>query len=303
MHNKLDFIIIGAQKAGTTSLAAYLNENPDIFIPPEKEIPFFLDPSMQKKGWRWFMDYYFSKAREKQLLGTSSPPYMMYPKCFKAIKNQLPDVKLIAIIRDPISRLLSHYDMLIRFGLETRLLVEIIKQQLDNIDYYRNTEYIDRTGKYIVAGEYGRTIEIVLKYFRKDQLLVLDFEDFKRDPQAIVNQISIFIGTNAFLSKTINQVRMSGGNKRRININHNRLITVAGQILHGTGLKQLVPDGFKRRVGLFSNWLDSINVDPQSKSSCAGIEPSIVEALKKFYAEDQKILNEINVITIQEQHR
>ena len=293
MNNKLDFIIIGAQKAGTTSLTAYLNENPDIFIPPEKEIPFFVNQGMQKKGWKWFMDWYFKKAKGGQLLGASTPQYMMYAECFKTIKDELPDVKLIAILRDPIKRLISHYDMACRFGVETRSLDEIIKQQLNDIEYCRSTAYNDKTGKYIVAGEYGRILATILKHFSKDQLLVFDFEELKRDPQDIVDQMAEFIGVKLFRCKTINQVRMKGGRKRRVDINHNHFIGTAGQIVRKVGLKQLVPDGVKKRVGLLSSWLDAKNVYPNSKSSIADIDPSLLEILERHFSQDQKILEEL----------
>jgi len=53
MKKTLDFIIMGAQKAGTTSLASYLGENPRVYIPPEKEIPYFLNEKMLQRGWEW----------------------------------------------------------------------------------------------------------------------------------------------------------------------------------------------------------------------------------------------------------
>ncbi|MGH9436648.1 MAG: sulfotransferase family protein, partial [Terriglobia bacterium] len=114
---RLNFFVIGAMKAGTTSLHYYLKEHPGLFLPIEKEIPFFAMDELYERGMDWYLDEFFSKAGTGQLLGTVSPPYMLNSKAAERIYRALPDVKLIALLRDPIDRAKSQYKMLVRaFG-------------------------------------------------------------------------------------------------------------------------------------------------------------------------------------------
>ena len=116
MERKINFIIIGAQKAGTTFLHNILNTSNDIYIPLEKELPFFLEDNIDDESYKKFFLKYFNKSKPNQIIGTSTPQYMMYPNSFSNIKERLPDVKLIVVLREPIKRLISHYDMVYRFG-------------------------------------------------------------------------------------------------------------------------------------------------------------------------------------------
>ena len=126
MTKKIDFIIIGAQKAGSTFLYNILNLSNEIYMPQEKELPFFLEKNIKKKNYAKFLDDYFENSKIDQIIGTSTPQYMMYPESFGDIKLRLPNVKLIAIIREPIKRLISHYDMVYRFGKENRSINSVL---------------------------------------------------------------------------------------------------------------------------------------------------------------------------------
>ena len=160
----------------------------------EKELPFFLEKNIDEKNYEKFISEYFHKSKKGQIIGTSTPQYMMYPECFKSIKQSLPNVKLIAILRDPIKRLISHYDMAYRFGKENRSLTSVLEDQLKNIEYYRNTPFDDPTGKYVVAGEYGRIFSELLKNFDKNQIHILLFKDLISQPKTETKKIINWIG-------------------------------------------------------------------------------------------------------------
>ena len=183
MTKKIDFLIIGAQKAGSTFLYNILNLSDEIFIPKEKELPFFLEKNIDEKNYEKFISEYFYKSKKGQIIGTSTPQYMMYPQSFENIKLILPNVKFIAILRDPIKRLISHYDMAYRFGKEKRTINSVLEDQLKNMEYYQKTPFDDPTGKYIVAGEYGRIFSQLLKSFDKNQIHILLFKDLINQPK------------------------------------------------------------------------------------------------------------------------
>jgi hypothetical protein len=284
----VDFIIIGAMKAGTTSLASYLNESKEIYIPPEKELPFFTHKNLQKGGFETFMKKYFKSASSGQLLGTSTPQYMMNPDSFEMIKEILPNVKLIAILRNPIDRLISHYDHACRLGVENRTLNDVITKQLKENNH---NKFMDNTtNKYISAGEYGYILGEVLKYFHNSQVLLIDFDDLVKDTQNTVDKASDFIGIQRFPYKKEYRVKMRGGSDKIININHDRFINLSAYLIKFFRLKSMVPGFIKRFVLNAGSFIDMINVSKDSKSSRVDIDPVLLNKLDSHYANDRSDL-------------
>src|SRR4051812_36445736 len=118
---KLDFIVIGAQKAGTTSLWRYLEDNPGLQMPPDKEALFFSEPSYPD-DWRAYMRALFKTAPRHARLGKVTSPYMVgtphasVPVIAQRIHSLVPDVKLVVLLRDPVERAHSAHRMLVRRG-------------------------------------------------------------------------------------------------------------------------------------------------------------------------------------------
>ena len=106
----LDFLIIGAQKCATTSLFEHLKAHPDIAMPVEKEVPFFTNKSCTVDDWGEFAGQHFAGC-DNQLWGKATPQYMCDPTTAARIHALMPDTKLIAILRDPVERTWSHYQM------------------------------------------------------------------------------------------------------------------------------------------------------------------------------------------------
>ena len=282
MKNKLDFIIVGAQKAGTTSLAACLRESDQVFIPSAKEVPYFLEERMQQRGWEWYRGTYFRNAGPDKSWGTSSPQYMMYPHSFGALKNMLPDVKIIVALRDPIGRLLSRFDMATRFGAERGRLNRVVEERRDKVAHCRQTTYLDRTGKYLVSGEYGRTLKELFEHFDRRQVAIIDFEDIRKNAQLVVHRLSDFLGIERFSPRNLKAVRMKGGRSRRIDVDHDRIIAMFGRSVKSLGLAGLVPVSLKLAVGCLSSKLDEWNVDQSVKSGVAELTPELLDRLQEF---------------------
>lgn len=295
MKNTLDFIIVGAQKAGTTSLAGHLDNSPQICIPPEKEVPYFLDPYMLQRGWTWYLDTYFKNADPARLWGTSTPQYMMHPECFKAIKEALPNVKIIVTLRDPVSRLISHFDMATRLGVETRKLNGVIDEQLGQIEKFRAMPYPDHTGKYVTSGEYGRILEELFAHFDRSQVLVLFFDDITRDIQHELDRVSQFLGISRFAAVEPDKVRMKGGSKRKVPLNHDRIIVGLASVSRALRVSAIIPDRLKARVGRVSSWLDEWNVDPAAKTEVADLSPDLLHRLREHYARDTILLENVGI--------
>jgi hypothetical protein len=107
----VDFLVIGAQKSGATSLFEYLQCHPELYLPPSKEVSFFVEASKFPRG---------HGADEDKLWGEVCPSYMGHTSAPANIYANRPDMKLVAILRNPIDRAYSHYRMTSRREVENR---------------------------------------------------------------------------------------------------------------------------------------------------------------------------------------
>ncbi len=209
----VDFIIIGAQKAGTTSLFRYLSAHPNICMPVKKEIEFFSREEYYSKGLTWYGQW-FLNCNRNNLVGEASPQYMFYDYVPERIFNVFPDVKLIVILRNPIDRAYSHYRMLKRRELENKnfstLVLDLINRQksLNGDEHFENHEYF-------AFGEYGRILSNYLQFFDKKNIHISFSENLNINPVATVNEICDFLNIEYFSdNKHIKKKYHKSGDKR-----------------------------------------------------------------------------------------
>lgn len=122
-----DFIVIGAQKGGTTPLSHYLMEqHPSVIPPTDKEVHFY--DRNYEKGIRWYKAHFplLRLLDQGTATGEASPYYLAHPHVPGRIALNQPSVKMIALLRDPKSRAISHYHMSVRKGRETRATLDRI---------------------------------------------------------------------------------------------------------------------------------------------------------------------------------
>jgi hypothetical protein len=160
----VDFLIVGAMKAGTTSLSAWLGSQPEVFVPSMKEPNFFSDDAVWKKGVAWYQDL-FERGGPGRIAGEASvaytdPTYAVVSA--SRIAQVLPDVKLVFVTRDPIDRLRSHYRHEVLRGRERRPLTEALQ---------------DLSAPYIGRSRYFACFEPFTELFRRERICVVPFED------------------------------------------------------------------------------------------------------------------------------
>lgn len=212
----LDFIIIGAQKAGTTSLFEHLRRHPEISLPVGKEVPYFSHDRMYARGWT---DYMRKLARHDAFAdpgrkwGTVTPQYMLggvyrSPGDVASgngdertvplrINECLPSVRLIAILRDPCERAFSHHRMLVMRGDEQRSFDDAIGELFRPGALERSRRRPRETMAYIAWGEYGRILSGYFDVFPREQILVVFTEELERAPAQLLSRIHEFIGVSA----------------------------------------------------------------------------------------------------------
>lgn len=210
----LDFIVVGAQKAGTTALFEYLRRHPDLSLPPAKEVPYFSHNGRYSADWHEYLHKAFPFSDPDTKWGTVTPQYMYggilhIPHTSvgppvksdvrtvpNRIRQRLPEVKLIAILRDPVERARSHHAMTSLNGWETRSFEQAIAELLDPDELESARRVPEENTGYVVWGEYARILEGYLDIFSSEQMLVLFSSDLRQDPQPVLREVFEFLSVD-----------------------------------------------------------------------------------------------------------
>lgn len=194
MNYRIDFLLIGAQKSGTTSLWKHIAAHPQIFVPATKEVEFFSDPQRFERGLDWYWNTYFSAAPDAACKGEATTQYMMFPEVSRRIHDAFPEVKLLALLRNPIDRAYSHYRMTVMRGYENRSFdecVDALQSRSDDED-----GELDIHRDYLRFGEYGRILERYLEHFDTGQFNLVFTEALDADPVQLARTVYEFLGVD-----------------------------------------------------------------------------------------------------------
>ena len=187
-------LIVGAQKAGTTTLHRLLESHPRIFTPRKpQEIHFFdLDENF-RRGLSWYRAKFAAWSGEPIVFQTS-PLYLYEPAAPERIARFCPEVRIIVLLREPVARAYSHFRHEVRFGWESLPFAEALRRERYRIlrgpVARRHYSYADR-------GRYRRQIGRYLEHFSHDRLLFLRWEDLVRSPPALAVDIVAWLGLPA----------------------------------------------------------------------------------------------------------
>ncbi len=194
-----DFLIIGAQKAGTTALYTYLRRHPAITGPSWKEVSFF--DRHYARGARWYRGNFPLRPRGR-LVGEASPSYLFHPLAPKRVAALLPDVRLIAILRNPVERAYSHYQHEVALGREVLAFEDALDAEPERLrgelermvadPAYFSRAWWDHT--YVGRGLYAEQLDRWLAVFPRDQLLVLTTDDLAERSAETYVRVLAFLG-------------------------------------------------------------------------------------------------------------
>ena len=175
-----DFIVIGAMKCGTSTLAAQLGAQPGLFMTTPKEPNYFSDDAVHARGADWYAGL-FAPAAPGDIRGEASTHYTKlpdYPDTIARMRAALGDVRLIYMIRNPMVRLVSHYIHAWSEGELSVLLDQALQSHPPLIDY----------------GLYGMQIAPFVQAFGREAVLLTSLERMKTDPQAELSRIAAHVG-------------------------------------------------------------------------------------------------------------
>lgn len=207
-HVLPNFLIIGAARSGTTSLYEYLSKHPSIIPGIGKEVYFF--DKQFSKGINWYKSFFptklnmsrtQNKLQSKCLTGEATPRYLHYPHAPKRIFSMLPNVKLIVLLRNPIDRAYSHYQMEVDSGHEKLSFEDAISNEEEKITNDMKKMVIDENfysvnfyrKSYLTRGIYAAQLERWFEYFPKEQFMILKSEDLYSNPSKIYKQVLDFL--------------------------------------------------------------------------------------------------------------
>ena len=198
LRHKPDFIIIGTQKGGTTSLFYYLSQHPELSLPKKKELHYY--SKYYHKGKSWYVSHFPIKESGKQS-GESTPYYLFHPMVAERLKQDFPNVKLLVMLREPVARAYSHYQMELLLGNETDpdfkqvLLNEATRLADSDESIKAGSAYTIAHAhhSYIARGQYAEQLERWFNHFDKDQFLFIKSENFFAHPQQELDRICNFL--------------------------------------------------------------------------------------------------------------
>lgn len=251
------FLFIGTGKAGSTSLYYYLREHPEVFMSPVKETNFFsyeggrpnfAGPgdlqSMAHKTTIASIEAYqknFQGVTNEKAIGEVSPSYLYVPQAPQRIKKYLPDVKMIAILRNPVDRAYSNYQHRLNLGLDPLTdFSEVINAEKSRID-----SNWAPTWHYLAQGFYYQQLSRYFDLFEREQLRIYLFEDWSTNKLKLIQDIFDFIGVDATYTPNLTtKYNISGKPKSSI---INNFLTKQSSVK--TILKKVVPKQVHQRLG------------------------------------------------------
>ncbi len=191
------FIVIGVAKAGTTSIYRYFDQHPQVYMYPEKSTSYF--GYEDARDWQWwdegdaprlrhfpvktFEEYEaaFAGAKDEVAVGEVSPQYIRCPTASRRMRRSLPDVKVVASLRNPAERAFSGFLMRTRRGESVQTVYEELTP----------------TASHVKEGFYYTRLKRYFDEFPREQLKIFLFDDFRREPARVMTELFSFVGVDA----------------------------------------------------------------------------------------------------------
>ncbi len=188
MIQKVDFLIIGTQKAGTTSLFHYLKQHDDIYLSEVKEVNYFVLDHLYERGEKYYHSF-FNRHKSEKVTGSAYVHMLPCAKCPERVKIYNSAMKFIVVLREPVERAYSAFNYAKRNGWEDRdtTFSEAIALENDRIA----AEKYDLT--YFYNGLYYQHLSRWMKFFPEKQFLILTLDDLQNHGEASLNRIFDFL--------------------------------------------------------------------------------------------------------------
>jgi hypothetical protein len=286
MNRKVNFLILGTQKAGTTSLYEYIKQHNDIYFSDVKEVTYFSQSKLYKKGEDYYHSF-FSKVNNEKIIASAYVHMLPCSECIQRVKKYNPNMKFVIMLRDPIDRAYSAYNYALKNGWENKnnSFEDSIKLELNRV---KNEKY---DLMYFENGLYHKHIKGWQKHFPKEKFLLIKDTDLRDNVNDVLNEIFVFLE----LKKT-NSINTSK-EFNKAGVVHSKILQ-AFLLKKNSVSKKIIGFLFPRsiKVWIRANILKYIYKFNQADKK--NIEMSIAtrENLKKYFKNDlSRLENEFNI--------
>lgn len=309
-----DFIIIGAAKCGTTSLYKRLSMHPDVFMATPKEPEFFARDDIFNKGIEWYLNL-FSTAEEQQVCGEASTVYSMttcFPETVSRMHCMLPNTKIIYVLRDPVDRAYSYYTQLVKnYQTATRdfsvnrsfeecLFPEshLNRQSRNKFFAPYDLHLTDEPKTFIDGSLYMTTINTYLKFYERENLLLIRFEDLVDNIDAVVAKVCDFLDIDSSLLPVVDTVRENISSEHFVKIDDEiykqsviekfksiRLLNILSKAIP-SNIRRAIIDQYSSMISKTNSNVRPEKMDDSTKTYLKKIFREEIEELEEFWGEN-----------------
>ena len=287
-----DFLFVGAARAGTTSLHAYLDQHPQLFLPGNKEPSFFIfdgDDQAYVNGKfafavRSFRNYekLFSPAKSSQKIGEMSTPYLyLYEKAIVNIKKYFPDyrkIKIVILLRNPADRAFSQYLWRVRDGREPLSFEEAVNGEEERMRMNYSFDYF-----YVDRGYYFKQVKAYLENF--NHVKVILFEDLKANPLQVLKELCAFLEVDDSHPFSLLDAQNESSVPRWPRLS--KMVTAESSLKYKFWF--MLPEKLRRRIrNLFSRLSSDSSIKPEMSNA---MRARLTELYRKDILELQRLLN------------
>lgn len=290
---RANLFLVGAAKSGTTSLAKYLNLHPKIFVSEPKEPNFFALPEGQSIECRGPLpsprlvelllahsinsrdgyEQLFADAGEAVYRCDASVRYLYDPNSAERLVDAAPDARIVALLREPIDRLHSHYHMNVRFGVEPESLPRAIALEDQRYEQEWGWDW-----HYVRVGLYGQQLQRYYDRFDASQIDVLIYDDFRDHPQRTLDTLYQSLGVDS------HELPVT---ERRANVGQTPKFRTLRKLMWEDNLvkriaQKLVP---KQARSAVSQW-----VEKRNRTTIPTVPNDLREQLRPRFQQDQELL-------------
>jgi hypothetical protein len=257
-----NLFVIGAAKAGTTSLARWLDDHPHAAVAPAKEVNFFSYDGLWSRGIDWYADQF--DGLDAHVLCDASPSYLPAREAPARLAGTVPQARLVALLRDPVERAYAHYWWLRNWGAEDREFLDVVRAEvtgeLTPLGCVDPSRYVDHLERYAA-------------HFPREQLLVLAFDELSSDPAGMFGQVCDFAGLDRVVPTSVGTAYNPSAQVRS-----RRLWRWAGRRRERSWRD--LPRGVDR---LLVRYPDRPPMEPEARKLLAGYFAPYDESLRSFW--------------------
>ncbi len=285
-------ILIGVQKAGTSSLSDWLSQHPEVCAPDSlKDYHFFLAETIFQKGMAHLSSFY-KDWQNQPVIFHSAVNYIYFPHVAERLYDFNPDLKFILALRDPAKRSFSAHQYFYKKGTERY----DFEKALDRERSGKLTNYVDKAHfDYIQHGYYFRQLSMYLKYFKPEQFKIVIYEEMIANPAKTVREVFEFLGIDPGFQPVFSRQNITGMARSRL---LNRLVfgdSFIKKIFRALRFNKWIPIQLKTR---FANMISKANTNeakPEKLSreryhSLIGLYKEDIKEMSRFTGKDLEAL-------------